>query len=39
VEYVPDASTNGADHWLAKQITTAMRKIWIVLLFDGYFYG
>jgi len=39
VEYVPDASTNGAEHWLAKQITMAMRKIWIVLYFDGYFCG
>jgi len=39
VEYVPDASTNGAEKWLAKQITMAMRKIWIVLYFDGYFCG
>jgi len=39
VEYVPDASTNGADHWLEQQITTAHEEIWIVLNFDGYFCG
>jgi len=37
VEYVPDASTNGADHWLEQQITTAHEEIWIVLNFDGFF--